>query len=380
MSRSPDDQTNVSTNNLSTIVRVTAPLLSSLNKITSYLILWQNNRINKNDERYYVRLGWQILIWCLGLLLTWAIFAPIDKGVSASGWVITDSNRKSIQPHIGGIIDDILVREGEHVITGQALIKLNPINAQSQRNATHDVIAGLQAQVKALTQSTIHKRKQSDLINKQLIGLRQLADEGYVPENRVRELERQQLQLQASISEDEGNLIRSQKQISETQEKLASHEYDLANTVLKSPVDGEVVNIQVFTKGGVVTPAQKLMEVIPSNESFLFEGQLPVHLVDKVHVGLSVEMMFTAFNVNRTPHIPGKIISVGADRLIEEKTGTPYYKILVASTPEGLVLLEKYKVKPGMPIELFIKTGEQTLMTYLLKPIIDRSRTALRED
>lgn len=357
-----------------------ARLRQVLDRISASLTRWHDIRTGEKDENYFAWLGWQVLIWGLGLFLVWATVAPIDKGVSASGWVITDSNRKAIQPASSGIIDDILVREGQQVVAGQVLVKLNPINAQAQTNATKETISGLEAQVRALTQSIAQKRQQSGVLAKQIAGLRQLAKEGYVAENKVRELERQQLQLQASISEDEGTLSRTQKQISELQEKLNPYEYDLANTELKSPVDGEVVNIQVFTKGGVVTPAQKLMEVIPNNEGLIVEGQLQVHLVDKVHVGLPVEMMFTAFNVNRTPHIPGTVISVGADRVVEEKSGAPYYKVQVEATPEGVALLGQHKVKPGMPVELFIKTGEQTLMTYLLKPIFDRAHSALRED
>ena len=129
-----------------------------------------------------------------------------------------------------------------------------------------------------------------------------------------------------------------------------------------------------------MSPGQRLMEVIPVNESLLVEAQLPVNLVDKVRVDLPVEMMFTAFNTNRTPHIPGVLITVGADRTVDEKTGNPYYKIQAVSTAEGAKLLGNLKIRPGMPVELFIKTGEQSMMTYLLKPIFDRSHSALRED
>jgi len=112
----------------------------------------------------------------------------------------------------------------------------------------------------------------------------------------------------------------------------------------------------------------------------MVEGQLPVHLVDKVRVDLPVEMMFTAFNMNRTPHIPGTLISVGADRIVDEKTGAPYYKIQAITTNKGAKMLGDLKVRPGMPVELFIKTGEQSMMTYLMKPIFDRAHSALRED
>lgn len=364
----------------STALVVAGATKTALTKLSDTYTEWHDVRTGKKDEKYFSWLGWQILIWGFGGALLWAFLAPIEKGVSASGYVMTDSNRKAIQPAFAGVVDDILVKEGQKVKAGEVLVKLNPINAQAQANATKEAIDGLDAQVKGLTQAIAQKKQQSALLEKQLVGLRELVAEGYMARNKVFDLERQQLQLKASILEDEGNLIRTKKQVSEQQEKLNPYIYDLSNTELKSPVDGQVVNITIFTKGGVVSPGQKLMEVIPTNEAMIVEGQLPVHLVDKVRVDLPVEMMFTAFNTNRTPHIPGVLISVGADRIVDEKTGNPYYKIQAITTPQGDKLLKDLKVRPGMPVELFVKTGEQSMMTYLMKPIFDRAHSAMRED
>jgi protease secretion system membrane fusion protein len=310
----------------------------------------------------------------------WATFAPIEKGVSTSGWVMTDSNRKAIQPSFAGIVDDIYVKEGQIVKAGEVLVKLNPVSAQSQVNGTVESISGLDAQMKATERSVSQKKLQIEFMEKEIAGLRKLYAEGYVSQSRVFEMERQILQMKAVILEDEGNITRTKKQISELQEKLNPYQFDLDNTQLKSPVDGQVVNITIFTKGGVVSPGQKLMEVVPINEEMIIEGQLPVHLVDKAHVNLPVEIMFTAFNVNRTPHIPGVLISVGGDRIVDEKTGNPYYKIQAVPTAKGSKMLGDLKVRPGMPVELFIRTGEQSMMTYLLKPVFDRSHSAMRED
>jgi protease secretion system membrane fusion protein len=351
-----------------------------LQKISDSYSRWHDFRTGQKDEIYFSWLGWQIIIWGLGGALLWAIFAPIDKGVSASGYVITDSNRKAIQPAFNGIVDDILVKEGQKVKSGEVLVKLNPINAKAQANVIREVIDGLNAQVNGLSEAIVQKKRQSDLLEKQLIGLRDLAYDGYIARNKVNDLERQQLQLKGSILEDEGNLTRTKKQVNEQREKLNPVDYDLSNTDLKSPVDGQVVNVTIFTKGGVVSPGQRVMEVIPLYESLLIEAQLPVHLVDKVRVDQSVAMLFTAFNINRTPQIPGVIISVGADRIIDEKTGAPFFKIQATATSKGVKLLGDLKVRPGMPVELFIKTGEQTMMTYLLKPVVDRAHSAMRED
>lgn len=363
-----------------TASKLWAAIKLSFEKILSKYGEWHHLRTNNRDENHYAWLGWQVLIWCCGGALLWACFAPIDKGVSLPGVVITDSNRKTIQPAFSGIVEEIFVREGQQVTAGEVLIKMNPTNAQAQSNATKEIMAGFEAQAKGLDEAIVQKKKQSALYEVQLSSQRELVKEGYLARNKLLEQERQQLQLKASILEDEGNLFRLKKQISEQGERLNPYNFDLENTEIKSPVDGSVVNLTIFTKGGVMGPGQKLMDVIPTSDSLLIEGQLPVHLIDKVHVDLPVEMMFTAFNTNRTPHIPGVVTSVGADRIVDEKTGVPYYKVHAKTTPAGVKLLSDLKVRPGMPVEIFVKTGEQSTMTYLLKPIFDRSHSALRED
>lgn len=366
-----------SVNKLSIVIR---HIKNQLDMLSNRYARWHDLRIGEKDENYYSWLGWQVVIWGLGTTLLWAVLAPIDKGVTASGYVITDSNRKAIQPSSAGIVDEILVKEGQKVRAGEVLVRLNPINAQAQANATRETIVGLEAQVVNLSGAIVQKKQQSELLEKQLVSLRELVADGYMARNKVLEQERQLLQLKANVLEDEGNLIRIKKQVTEQKEKLTPYDFDLANTELKSPVDGQVVNITIFTRGGVVSAGQKVMEVIPLNEAMIVEGQLPVHLVDKVRVDLPLDMMFTAFNVNRTPHIPGVLISVGADRIVDEKTGAPYFKIQAVATAKGARMLGDLKVRPGMPVDLFIKTGEQSMMTYLMKPIFDRAHSAFRED
>lgn len=318
------------------------------------------------DAHFYNRLGWRVLIWGFGGFLLWASVAPIDRGVTASGWVIADGQRKAIQPLSGGMVEEIFVREGDQVSAGQLLLKLNQVNATAGLGITQESISGLESQINAL-QDSINQKKM------QLANLETLAKEGYVPRNRA-------LELKGVVGADEANLQGLKKELAAQKERLAPATQDLNNTELKSPVDGYVVNLQVFTKGGVVNPGAKVMEVVPINQPLIIEAQLPVHLIDKVYEGMPVEMMFTAFNQNRTPHIPGVVTVVGDDRIVDERTGAPYFKLLAEATPEGKKLLGDNKVRPGMPVDLFVKTGERTMMSYLLKPLFDRMHSALREE
>jgi protease secretion system membrane fusion protein len=270
-------------------------------------------------------------------------------------------------------------------------------------------IAGLKLQTEGLQHSMESKQEQLVFLKEQLAGMRDLAKDGYVARNRLLELERTYAQLNGAIAEDIGNIGRArsqileiglrraqrqqeyqkevrtqltdiQKEIEALQNRLLSQDYDLANALVTAPVDGTVVGMAVFTHGGVVQPGFKMMDIVPSEDSLIVEGQVPVNLIDKVHVNLPVEMIFSAFNQNKAPHIPGIVTQVSADRLVDEKTGMPYYKLKAKVAPEGVKKIADLAIRPGMPVEIFVKTGERSLVSYLMKPILDRAKTSLSEE
>ena len=425
------------------------------------------------DTRPYVRLGWWVIVLGIGGFSVWAAFAPLDKGVPLSGTVTVSSSKKAVQHLTGGVVESILVKEGDVVKAGDVLVRLNAVQAkanaeivrvqyfsarttearlmaerdnkkiivfppelQSARadprvassitlqqqlfsarqsaiaaelSALDENIAGLLQQNKGFEQAHVGKNTQLTFLKEQLDNTRNLAKEGYVSRNQQLDLERTYSQLSTSASDDINNISRSQNQISEfklrrlqrqqeyqkevrTQlsevqkeadslaNRLAGLDYDLGSVMVKSPVDGTVVAMNIFTHGGVVAPGFRMMDIVPSSDALTIEGQLPVHLIDKVHPDLPVELMFTAFNQNFTPQIPGIVTQVSADRLVDEKTGQPYYSMKAVVTPEGAKLLAKVQLRPGMPVDMFIKTGERTMMNYLLKPLLDSFKMAMAEE
>jgi protease secretion system membrane fusion protein len=427
------------------------------------------------DERVYSKLGWIIVLLGVGGFLLWAMFAPLDKGAPLSGTVAKESNRKTIQHPTGGVVEEILVKEGDVVKAGQVLLKMNPIqvtsaanisriqlwtaqaiearllaerdgkssiqfpaslteakgntqvvdsmNAQSQLftsrhislqseiGAIDESVAGLKMQVTGLEESLTSKKQQLGMVKEQLDNMRDLAKEGYVARSRLLDMERTYAQIGGAISEDIGNIGRSRRQIAELGlrrvqraqdaqkevrgqlaevqrevnslvSRLDSQNFDLANAEIKAPVDGIIVAVNVFTRGGVIPPGFRIMEMLPANDDLVIEGQLPVNLVDKVHPNLPVELIFSAFNTNKTPHLPGIITQVSADRFTDERSGMPYYKIKARVTKEGMKIIASHKleVRAGMPVDLFVKTGERTMMSYLLKPVMDRAKTSMTEE
>jgi protease secretion system membrane fusion protein len=427
------------------------------------------------DARKFSRFGWLIVILGFGGFLLWGLFAPLDKGVPLSGTVAKESNRKAIQHQTGGIVKEILVKDGDVVKEGQVLVRMNGIVAKSayettdaqyltarateaRLNAERDGlkaikfpaeleqhrtdprvadlmslqtqlltsrrmslqnelgsvdenIAGLKEQIRGLDEARESKKVQMGYLKEQLQGMRDLAKEGYVARNRLLDLERTYAQLSGAISEDIGNIARARRQVlelglrkaqrmqdyqkevrtqlSDTEReaealsaRLEGQKFEVDNVEVKSPVSGTVTSLAVFTQGGVVQPGFRMMEIVPTDDPMVVEGNLAVNLVDRVHPGLKTELIFSAFNANKTPHIPGEVEQVAADRSVEERTGAPYYKVRVRVTPEGQKMLAEHKlnVRPGMPVELFVKTGERTMMNYLLKPIFDRAKSSMTEE
>jgi protease secretion system membrane fusion protein len=425
------------------------------------------------DARSHVRLGWWIVLAGVGGFILWASIAPLDKGVPVSGTVAVATNRKAIQHPTGGIVEEILVKDGDVVKAGQVLVKMNDVQAKSQAEISRgqyivaraaearllaerdglskvafpeeleklksdprvaenismqqqlfsarqsaiknelagvdESVAGLKAQIQGLKESGESLKQQQKILKEQLVDLRDLAKDGYIARNRVLDLERTFAQVNGSIAENIGTLGRAQKQISElslrriqrqqeyqkevrTQlsdvqreadallHRLTSQDYDLSNVLVRAPVDGTVVGLNIFTQGGVIGPGFRMMDIVPSDDKLIIEGSVPVQLIDKVKNKLPVELIFVAFNQNKTPHVPGVITQVSADRLTDEKSGQPYYKIRAEPTPAGNKMLANLAVRAGMPVEIFVKTGERTMMSYLLKPVFDRAKISMTEE
>lgn len=269
-------------------------------------------------------------------------------------------------------------------------------------------IRGLTQQIAAIDRSMASREREIGMLAGQIESLAPLATEGYVSRNRVLENERSLAQAEgalASMQSEQGRLMTARaetelemtrrrddlrrenqqklnemRQVSEeTFSRLQAADYDLGSAEIRAPAPGVVVGSKVHTVGGVVQSGQQLMEVVPVANQLDIEAQVEVHLIDSVREGLPVDLMFSALDLNRTPVVFGEVLQVSADRLIDEATRTPYFKVIVRVNEDGAEQLQGQTVRPGMPVDVFIKTGERSLMTYLLKPLIDRSSTALTE-
>lgn len=427
------------------------------------------------DTGRSMRFGLLVLVLGLGGAVLWAGFAPLDEGVPAPGMVVIDTKRKAVQHPQGGIVSEVLVKEGTMVKAGDLLIRLNNSavwanhagisqhyitlramegrlmaeqadapkitfhedllkakdeeqvrlqlanqehlfisrRAASQAGlaAIQELIHGLEAQLQGYAGLLENRKIQLSWSQEELKGVRQLVREGYAPRNRQMELERTSAGLSGSAAELQGNIQRTNRAIAEQKlriierrqeyrtevesrlsevrrevqadaEKVKASSEDLARTAIRAPVEGQVVSLAVQTVGAVIGPGQKLMDIVPENETLLIEARVVPHMIDRVHPGLEVDARFSSFSNSPQLVVTGQVISVSGDLIIEQPAANtpPYYLARVAVTPAGMKALGTRQMQPGMPVEVIFKTGSRTVLTYLLHPLTKRLAASMKEE
>lgn len=296
------------------------------------------------------------------------------------------------------------------VATQKRLFEARRDARASEVNILQENLQGAKAQLDSLENMLDSRRRQMNQINKQLEGVRSLAEQGYLPRNRMLELERQAASLQATLYSDmvqmgnTRNLIKElelkimqhkrefrrevQAKLSEVQERTANLaarlpalDYAVNQTKIRAPVSGIVQDMQIQTVGGTIMPGKTLMKIVPGDAEYVIRAKLPVRNIDRIHGGLPVEITFPSLNSAWTPSIPGTVQTVSATRIKDKKSGRPFYRVEVAIDDEGKKKLagSGVKLQAGMPAMVMIKLGERSLLSYLFKPLLVRLQVALSE-
>ncbi|WP_295590846.1 HlyD family type I secretion periplasmic adaptor subunit [uncultured Lamprocystis sp.] len=189
------------------------------------------------------------------------------------------------------------------------------------------------------------------------------------------------VQVERNFSSEVAEQLRAvQTTLSDLRERMGALEKTVERTVIRAPVDGSVVGMKIHTVGGVLRPGDMIMDIIPRGEPLLVEARVRPQDIDRVAPGLESEIRFSAFNARLTPTVPGKVLTISADRLTDPANGFSYYLARIQVTTEGLAALGKRTLLPGMPAEVMIKTGERTFFEYLVRPLTDRLARAFKED
>ena len=266
-----------------------------------------------------------------------------------------------------------------------------------------------QLQIESLESQARAARSQSTLIRPELDGLRSLREKGLVTINRLNQMERTAIELEGAAASYSSQIAQARARIAEIRQSSFQLDQDartqagvelnqivaaLADqkvksvaakdvfdrAILRAPYDGIVDKLAYSTIGGVVPPAQTIMEVVPSNDNLTIEVKVSPYDIDQMRIDQPAILRFSAFSAQTTPELNGKVAHISAERITDDRTGTSYYKATIEVGDKEMARLAGLKLVPGMPVEAFIQTGRRSLLSYITKPLRDQFSRAFREN
>jgi len=310
-------------------------------------------------------------------------------------------------PELLQAAQDPLVRQ--QMDNQQQLMASRRASLAAEVQAMQESIRGQEGLIASYQQMLESRKGQLALLQDELKNTRELVQEGYAPRNRQLELERMMAESITAQAELQGNSVRARQSISELRqrvvqrqqeyrkdieqqladasrevigegEKYRAMENELGRTEIRAPASGQVVGLAMQTVGGVVQPGQKLLDIVPEREPLLLEARVPPQFIDRVRAGLPVDIRFSSFAHSPQLVVEGRVGSISGDLIVENQNTPPYYLARVTVTPEGLRKLGTRQMQPGMPAEVVFKTGERSLLTYLLHPLTKRVAASMKEE
>ena len=423
------------------------------------------------DVSGWIKFGAFAFVGMFGGTLLWAALAPLSSAALGNGSIKVDTNRKVVQHLEGGIVRDILVREGQRVRQGDLLYRLDSIDADADRDSAQgqlDVLMARElrlraqrelsqkmdlsrldenrpprlqaaldaqqsileeqhsslsrqvevwqrrkdqfsAQIRATQSHMASLNAQRPLLEEELNDARSMLTKGYGLKPRVLGLERQLESIKGEIATDEGKIASLMEQLSEAdaqvltitsaharsvaeewqdvQAKKAEIQDQLRKNVARqgrreiaAPVDGIVMNVRHFTRGGVVQAGGPLLDIVPLGEKLVVEVRLQPIDIDVVRPDLNAAVRLVAYKQRTTPVLNGVVTRVSPDAVVDERTGAQHFTATVEVSADQLARAPHVRLYPGMPVEVAIVTGERTLLAYLVQPFTDSMSRAFRED
>ncbi|MCV2366335.1 HlyD family efflux transporter periplasmic adaptor subunit [Paucibacter sp. DJ1R-11] len=370
--------------------------------------------------------------WALYLLLAalvtavvWAAFTEVDQLSRSEGVIVPDGREQVIASAEIGILRELLVREGDRVEKDQVLAKLDPTRVEAQQNegqvkrlASRATVARLTAEAtskplqfpaelnavpaivaaeaaayaarqRLLDEAVASIERSIGMLGRELKVSQDMAAKGLMSNVEVMHLSRQVNELQQQRSERisrfrqeaSSELVRLQNELAMQDEQMVVRDDALKRTVLTSPVRGMVKNIRANTVGGVITTGSPIMEIVPLTDAVLIETKIKPAEVGYLAVGMPAKIKLQGFDYNVYGGLEGRVEYISPDALGEaDKTGAGrYYRTLVRSERNNLRYKgETVAVIPGMSATVEIKTGERSVLSFLLRPVL-KTREALSE-
>lgn len=370
--------------------------------------------------------------WVLYLLLAvvvtaivWASLAHVDEVTRSDGRIVPDGREQVIASLDSGILRELLVREGQEVQAGQELAQLDPTRVEASQNEGQAKSLALKAQiarlnaeagaralkfppevaavprlVEAETEAYEARRRVLDeavsaigrsagLLAKELRIAQDMSGKGLMSDVEVMRLNRQVNELQQQRSERisrfrqeaSSELVRVQNELAQLDEQMVVRQDAMQRTVLKSPVHGVVKNIRVNTVGGVITTGAPIMEISPIGARVLVEARIKPKDIGFLRVGQTAEIKLAGYDFNVHGGLEGKIEYISPDAMgeTEKNNDGTYYRVVISAERNNTKFNGKpLPVIPGMQASVDIRTGDRSVLSYLLRPMM-KSREALRE-
>jgi HlyD family secretion protein len=307
---------------------------------------------------------------------------------------------------------ELLARAGDpelaRSMTGERnLFEFRKSARAGQKAQLRERIAQLKEEIQGLTGQVAAKKRETELIGQELEGVRDLWRKNLVQIQRVTALERDAARLEgergqliASTAQAKGKIseielqilqidqdLRSEvaKDLREVQGKIAelverkvAAEDQLKRIDIRAPQNGMVHQSTVHTVGGVITPGEAIMLIVPEADALTVEAKLAPQDIDQVRVGQTAALRFSAFSQRTTPELDGVVSRVSADLTTDQRTGAAYYVVRITLSESELARLQGLRLVPGMPVEAFIRTGERTVLSYVMKPFTDQITRSFR--
>jgi adhesin transport system membrane fusion protein len=371
---------------------------------------------------------WSLLLTFLAFI-TWAYFAEIDQITRAPGSVISSARSQIIQSQDGGVIEELMVKEGDVVQRDQVLVKIDGTRQQSSYLETRAkgaalaiTVARLQAEVlgssprfppeaKAYpefreTQVMLFRKRQAAIkdelksfenikaiVQKELQMTRPLLKTGDVSATEVLRLERQVADMQAQITnrknkyfqDTQAELSKALEDLAGVQQVMAQRKDQLTQTELRAPLHGIVKNVRVTTRGGVIRPGEEVMQIVPLEDDLVIEAKVSPADIAFIKTGMKATVKIDAYDYTVYGDLSGTLSYISADTLTEnlnvQQGEKPYYRVQVktdgrrfSGRPD-----QKLDIQPGMTSTVEIKTGTNTVLKYLAKPVVKTLNQSLGE-
>ncbi len=359
----------------------------------------------------------------------WAHFARVEEITQGEARIISKSREQVIQSLEGGILAEMAVREGDVVEAGQVLLKIDPTRAQASYREALSKVVGLKGSIarlraeaygvplqfdeqvrqapevveqetlayqsrrRALLDSVASLERSHDLSMQEIRLAEPLAARGLLSDVELLRMRRQANDIKAQIIERNNRyqadanaeLTRLELELSQTNENLVGRADVVERTTLTAPVRGTIKNVRVNTLGGVIQPGEHILEIVPLEEQLLVEGRIRPSDVAFLRPGLPATVKITAYDYAIYGGLSGRVEHISPDTLKDDQKAAAgrqddtYYRVLVLTESSVLEAGGKsLPIIPGMVASVEIRTGEKTILDYLLKPVL-KAREAFRE-